>query len=127
MPAGTGAKLFSKIQRTSSGVLIYAPRSAEIYFLVRISNLTEFEGFFQAWEYDTVGCTKSMEGMGWTGICEDFVFGAGRRAKGWSCALVTLCFVGQGILAIQFWSTTENEGNEQEGVEQVRRYRGQGG
>lgn len=32
-----------------------------------------------------------------------------------------------GILAIQFWSTTENEDNEQEQVEQARRYSGQGG
>lgn len=65
--------------------------------------------------------------MSWMDLYEDFVSGAGRRAKGWSCALVTLCFVGQGILAIQFWSTTENEDNEQERVEQARRYSGQGG
>lgn len=64
MPAGTGAKFFSKIQRTSSGVLIYAPRSAEIYCLVRISNLTDFEGFFQAWGYDAVSSTESMERKG---------------------------------------------------------------
>lgn len=122
MPARMGAMFFlSKIQKSSSGVVIYAPRSAEIYFLVRISNFIEFEGFFQAWGYDAVSSTKGMEGMGWMGTCEDFVFGAGRRAEGWSFPLVTLCFVGQGILAIHFWSTTENEDNEQERVEQARR------
>lgn len=68
MPAGMGAMFFlSKIQKTSSGVVIYAPRSAEFYFLVRISDLIEFEGFFQAWGYDAVSSTKSMEGMGWMG------------------------------------------------------------